>query len=39
MPTEVVMTATGTRKRLFDYSNPEELYDQLVDFLQTIFFK
>ncbi|KAH8354229.1 hypothetical protein KR084_004074 [Drosophila pseudotakahashii] len=39
MPTEVVMTATGIRKRLFDYDTTEELYDQLVDFLQTIFFK
>ncbi|XP_032582533.1 actin-related protein 10 [Drosophila sechellia] len=39
MPTEVVMTTTGIRKRLFDYETPEELYDQLVDFLQTIFFK
>jgi len=33
------MTTTGIRKRLFDYDTPEELYDQLVDFLQTIFFK
>ncbi|KAI8034725.1 actin-related protein 10 [Drosophila gunungcola] len=39
MPTEVVMTTTGVRKRLLDYDTQEELYDQLVDFLQTIFFK
>ncbi|KAH8303346.1 hypothetical protein KR059_007867 [Drosophila kikkawai] len=39
MPTEVVLTTTGIRKRLFDYDTTEELHDQLVDFLQTIFFK
>ncbi|XP_001355504.2 actin-related protein 10 [Drosophila pseudoobscura] len=39
MPTEVVLTTTGKTKRLFDYERKEELYDQIVDFLQTIFFK
>ncbi|XP_022210409.2 actin-related protein 10 [Drosophila obscura] len=39
MPTEVVLTTTGKTKRLFDYEQKEEFYDQIVDFLQTIFFK
>ncbi|XP_034671008.1 actin-related protein 10 [Drosophila subobscura] len=39
MPTEVVLTTTGITKRLFDYEQKDELYDQIIDFLQTIFFK
>jgi len=39
IPTELVLTNTGETKRLFDYSEIEELYDQIVDFLQIIFFK
>ncbi|EDV99984.1 actin-related protein 10 [Drosophila grimshawi] len=39
IPTEVVLTTTGETKRLFDYVATEQLYDQIVDFLQTIFFK
>ncbi|XP_034124933.1 actin-related protein 10 [Drosophila guanche] len=39
MPTEVVLTTTGNTKRLFDYEQKDELYDQIIDFLQTIFFK
>ncbi|XP_017870525.1 PREDICTED: actin-related protein 10 [Drosophila arizonae] len=39
IPTEVVLTTTGKTKFLFDYATTEELYDQIVDFLQTIFFK
>ncbi|KAH8298597.1 hypothetical protein KR018_003687 [Drosophila ironensis] len=39
MPTQVVLTTTGATKPLLDYATPEQLYDQLVDFLQSIFFK
>ncbi|KAH8421458.1 hypothetical protein KR009_008315 [Drosophila setifemur] len=39
MPTDVVLTTTGATKSLFDYETTEELYDLVVDFLQTIFFK
>ncbi|XP_033150501.1 actin-related protein 10 [Drosophila busckii] len=39
IPTELVVTKTGETKQLFDYASTEELYDQLVDFLQIIFFK
>lgn len=39
MPTELVLTTTGETKRLFDYVGPEQLYDQIVDFLQLVFFK
>ncbi|XP_030569575.1 actin-related protein 10 [Drosophila novamexicana] len=39
IPTTVVLTTTGVTKRLFDYVGTEQLYDQIVDFLQTIFFK
>lgn len=37
--TEVVLTTTGCTKRLFDYDTTEQLYDQIVDFLQSLFFK
>ncbi|KAM8719714.1 hypothetical protein ACLKA7_005870 [Drosophila subpalustris] len=37
--TELVLTTTGVTKRLFDYVETDELYDQIVDFLQIIFFK
>ncbi|XP_062141687.1 actin-related protein 10 [Drosophila sulfurigaster albostrigata] len=39
IPTELVLTTTGETKQLFDYVETDQLYDQLVDFLQTIFFK
>ncbi|KAH8387864.1 hypothetical protein KR093_009943 [Drosophila rubida] len=39
IPTELVLTTTGETKQLFDYTQTDQLYDQLVDFLQTIFFK
>ncbi|XP_068155185.1 actin-related protein 10 [Drosophila tropicalis] len=39
IPTELVLTTTGQSKRLFDYERNEELHDQMVDFLQMIFFK
>lgn len=39
MPTELVLTTTGETKCLFDYVGTEQLYDQIVDFLQLVFFK
>lgn len=39
MPTELVVTTTGETKRLLDYVSTEQLYDQIVDFLQLVFFK
>lgn len=39
MPTELVLTTTGETKRLFDYVSTDQLYDQIVDFLQLVFFK
>ncbi|XP_034476396.1 actin-related protein 10 [Drosophila innubila] len=39
IPTELVLTTTGETKRLFDYAHIDKLYDQIVDFLQIIFFK
>ncbi|XP_005187643.1 actin-related protein 10 [Musca domestica] len=39
IPTEVILSSSGETKHLFDYGDKLEFYDQMVDFLQTIFFK
>lgn len=39
LPTEVILSSNGKTKYLFDYADKLEFYDQMVDFLQTIFFK
>ncbi|XP_075157327.1 actin-related protein 10 [Haematobia irritans] len=39
LPTEVILSSNGKTKNLFDYEDKQEFYDQMVDFLQTIFFK
>ncbi|XP_013108584.1 actin-related protein 10 [Stomoxys calcitrans] len=39
LPTEVILSSNGKTKNLFDYEDKLEFYDQMVDFLQTIFFK
>lgn len=39
LPSECFLSTTGRICKLFDYSSPTELYDHIVDFLQTVFFK
>ncbi|XP_030378756.1 actin-related protein 10 [Scaptodrosophila lebanonensis] len=39
IPTTVVLSTTSETKRLFDFADTTEFYDQIVDFLQMIFFK
>lgn len=40
IPTEIIAgTSPTTTKSLFDYKNELNLYDQVVDFIQTLFFK
>jgi actin-related protein 10 len=39
IPTEVRNSANGKHKKLFDYKNQQELYDQMVEFVQKLFFK
>ncbi|XP_055911230.1 actin-related protein 10 [Eupeodes corollae] len=39
IPSESYLSSTGDIEKLFNYSSKTELYDHMVDFLQTIFFK
>uniref|UniRef100_A0A1B0ALV7 Actin-related protein 10 n=1 Tax=Glossina palpalis gambiensis TaxID=67801 RepID=A0A1B0ALV7_9MUSC len=39
IPTEYISSANGESKKLFNYETLQEFYDQMVDFLQMIFFK
>lgn len=40
IPTEIISgTSPTTSKSLFNYTNQLEFYDQVVDFIQTLFFK
>ncbi|XP_067636778.1 actin-related protein 10 [Eurosta solidaginis] len=36
---EVILSSNGRTKNVLEYKNANDLYDQLVDFLQMIFFK
>lgn len=39
IPSDVYISSTGKLKRLYDYDKSNELYDQIVDFFQTVFFR
>lgn len=39
IPSEVILSVNGKTKNIFDYEDKLEFYDQIIEFLQTIFFK
>lgn len=39
IPSEVKCKKTGTIRKIMDYKNEQDLYDLLVDFLHTLYFK
>lgn len=39
IPSEITVSSTGKLKNIFKYEDEQEFYDQLIEFLQMVFFK